>query len=1061
MTMTEGTAPTPPSAIPVDLNPSHTLYGFETDIWVDQPIPIGSVDWFSRQERYRRNANEQAYKQYGHPTNWNRYVQLGLFVFEDCFECDKVWAAIKTDPLMVHRAIWYNFMGHVDRELQVPVKLNAWATNISQPYLAYHDPTTLHATNTVELSWKEMHFFKKDEMVLDDVQEWIPVTGRRRSKSPPKQEYTENETTTSKCEGSFAPGFNFPPEDLPRNYRPMDNNFLLKGCSSPNPEINTDAKDQQESIMKSGKMTRDKKMNEEEETKRRHKLTVEAKQNENRHKSKNHSNQSDEKVEVTPSIVPRAKTSDSKQDMSETATSTHQGTKPINGSRTSVHQNVPTNDGTHRITIRWTPPESIHVYEKDKNKMNEDIHSLVNDMFPEATGVLYRWESEDLVLSNSVQSLSRQELRDYISPKVTLISPRSQMIFGIRFGFKGNPLAWRRSEEMKAICRRYRLDVSISNSQSTSGNMVTAGYVLLKAPNTTQITWYTKYLRSILPASTPYFDIVRNKKSPMDQLIPHLCIQCGEKHVTPLCKALLPVLTGRGSALFLPRYAFSTMSSEQVRSHFEFHEKWSKSLKAITMSPQINHLDQVRTEYNDDGTTTERSTREWAASIKEEDGITPALCDVVNGTNDQHSYLLSPTHFYSQAQSHWRMYKARLYPPSHRETRFRDNLPGLPDVITIQSEIQSNVSFLEQMSLKQAWKNDMEKGNKAPNITNDKAGNLTSRNQQVQRQAWPTPSETTEVTSHPNSSVRSYQSGHDNDSTSIHDSMNFAEDRSTGSTRSSTQASRNTMNTRFHEIDAILKRDQKAMQASSKKTSDRLSLLERQFGRIDDLDTKLSSVQTSIENTNKDTARNQQQMANTITEMQRDTAQQFDEVRSNVLETRVSQQMMSATLLDLRDQFEQLSEFMVTMGHKLDIVMTVNNDQASPAADAIPRKYKRTQKEASSGEEAPLKLHSKNTPSNSVQSPNKKKSRQIKMESPGDKLHSDLEEMSLGTEESDPKDDMSRMNVNNANNRHISSRVQIEGSLLDDSLEDISTNGSYARSGRSIQYQLRSRGRRF
>ena len=102
MTMTEGTAPTPPLALPIDLTPSHMMYGFKTDTWVDQPIPkYGPIDWFSRQEHDCQNVKVQAYKQYGNPTNWNRSGDLGLFVFEDCFEFDKVWAAIKTGPLMV------------------------------------------------------------------------------------------------------------------------------------------------------------------------------------------------------------------------------------------------------------------------------------------------------------------------------------------------------------------------------------------------------------------------------------------------------------------------------------------------------------------------------------------------------------------------------------------------------------------------------------------------------------------------------------------------------------------------------------------------------------------------------------------------------------------------------------------------------------------------------------------------------------------------------------------------------------------------------------------------
>ncbi|KAI2493389.1 hypothetical protein MHU86_21171 [Fragilaria crotonensis] len=100
-------------------------------------------------------------------------------------------------------------------------------------------------------------------------------------------------------------------------------------------------------------------------------------------------------------------------------------------------------------------------------------------------------------------------------------------------------------------------------------------------------------------------------------------------------------MTGRGIALFLPRYALGTMSNEQVRKHFQFHDRWAKSLQAITLSPQVTHLDQVRTEYHEDGSTTKRSTREWIASLKEKDGTTSALCDAVNGTNDNKAYLVT------------------------------------------------------------------------------------------------------------------------------------------------------------------------------------------------------------------------------------------------------------------------------------------------------------------------------------------------------------------------------------------------------------------------------------
>ncbi len=120
--MTEGTATTFAKALPINLDPSHPMYGFMIDTWVDQPIHKGP-DWFLIEERYRRNANAHVYQQNqkGNQTKWNRYLTLGYFVFEDCVECDKVWEAIETDPLLVHRSIWYNFMCHVDRDLQIPI----------------------------------------------------------------------------------------------------------------------------------------------------------------------------------------------------------------------------------------------------------------------------------------------------------------------------------------------------------------------------------------------------------------------------------------------------------------------------------------------------------------------------------------------------------------------------------------------------------------------------------------------------------------------------------------------------------------------------------------------------------------------------------------------------------------------------------------------------------------------------------------------------------------------------------------------------------------------------
>jgi hypothetical protein len=191
----------------------------------------------------------------------------------------------------------------------------------------------------------------------------------------------------------------------------------------------------------------------------------------------------------------------------------------------------------------------------------------------------------------------------------------------------------------------------------------------------------------------------------MDHLIPHLVVQCGEKHVTPVCRNLLSILTGKESALFLPRYAFSTMEpAEQVKRHFEVHQKWSQSLKPITLTPKISHLDQQRVEYFDNGTILKRSTRTWVLSLTLENGH-PAHCDVVkNCGSDRKATLVCPESYIEQANEEWQKYKSRLNPPGHREARYRDSVSGLPDLSHIRIEFKTNISMLENLSAADIWK---------------------------------------------------------------------------------------------------------------------------------------------------------------------------------------------------------------------------------------------------------------------------------------------------------------------------------------------------------------------
>jgi hypothetical protein len=106
-----------------------------------------------------------------------------------------------------------------------------------------------------------------------------------------------------------------------------------------------------------------------------------------------------------------------------------------------------------------------------------------------------------------------------------------------------------------------------------------AGYILLKAPMTTHRIRYLQALRRRLPYSTPHFDILLHRRTPLDQQINHLVVQCGENHVHALSQILLTALTGHCSPVYIPRYAFADMTIKQVTKLFETHDQFIESLK--------------------------------------------------------------------------------------------------------------------------------------------------------------------------------------------------------------------------------------------------------------------------------------------------------------------------------------------------------------------------------------------------------------------------------------------------------------------------------------------------
>ncbi len=199
------------------------------------------------------------------------------------------------------------------------------------------------------------------------------------------------------------------------------------------------------------------------------------------------------------------------------------------------------------------------------------------------------------------------------------------------------------------------------------------------------------------------------------------------------------------------------------------------------------------------------------------------------------------------------MYKSRLYPPNKREARYRDNLPGLPDVIHIQSEIEANVSFLDKLSSAAEWNQPtLELGITSPPITEGRRRAWATNHARARSDNssdWPTPVEASQLNVHDRNQTafanKRYASEDLNSMGGT--SIGTDEGKSTGSTYSLTHASKYSADARFSELEKSMQKKLDALDASGKKSSQRLLSIEQQFSRIDDLDKKLAAATDKLE----------------------------------------------------------------------------------------------------------------------------------------------------------------------------------------------------------------------
>ena len=496
--------------------------------------------------------------------------------------------------------------------------------------------------------------------------------------------------------------------------------------------------------------------------------------------------------------------------------------------------NVPVCDGTYRVTLRWKTSININRISKQQEDLKDEIYEILDDLFDDDDGMLYKWQQEGTDQYHVISSMSASTVRQFISPSISILPSQSMIVIPFRFGFaKSTPSSWRNRASTQATLDKHKVTVSFSNCSSTSGALVIAGFILLKAPMTTHRLRYLQSLRKQLPANAPAFDILLHKRSPSDEMIPHLAVQCGSAHVHSLSELLANLLTGDRSALYIPRFVFSQMTSAEAADLFQTHDAHVKSLRWLPLSPLLTNLDKPRKEYHPDGKVVERTTREWARNIRSQDGTEYAHCDVVNGGTDQLAYLLFLPQHLDAATAALEHYRRLLYPFTQREANFRSNV-GPPPVVHLSKSVIANLAFMKRLS-------------------SSKSSNPTSPNASCPTHASDASSASGSTVSSVSQATRPLTSAD-----SLRKQLRLRTQVDTTDLEDSTQASTVTANSkvstgrmstssaRIRDLDAVLQKHKETSELKESKNSERVSHIERQLSRLTTLETQLGEVKTDF-----------------------------------------------------------------------------------------------------------------------------------------------------------------------------------------------------------------------
>jgi hypothetical protein len=735
--------PVPPDGDPPDANHPETM-SLKTTTWLEEPDydPPGKA---SKKKMETRKKFQQRFRDAVGSTTyqWNYYTVYGWYHFDDPARFVTIWKKYneKTTEAKLQKAqyIWKVYQFHRNNDLEVPPHLHSRAEHFAQSYLREHDNGYISRydkkrtqfAEEIEKADESLDFtyadkegspdtLMKEASGISDEQAKLherPVTNKKEivevddeepnkddievedATKQPKTDKTNDEKMETVDEEE-----DFPPLSPPHNVRKTntDDEFMTQNG--------------EESTQHEGNRNEDNLETEDDD------LEVE---------------EQDEKAEALTTVTPE------KGEKEVASTTSERECPQSQGDDQTLHtveaKDAKVNDGTYRFSVQWSPANYDEL--KDVGVVwSRALVPTLKLLLENPKAQIHAWDSAVATMTHA-KDINEFNVRKFLSPAISPYQKTKTFFFGLRVSFSDMPpQVWLAEPQTKASMKDLKIRISVSNSSCDSGRLIIAGFILLKDPALTHRHRYNQSLRVELPESTPHFDIQTHRKTPDDEAIPHLAVQCGEKHIGALTEILQSHMCGKKrTAVFIGRQSFQQMGPQAVKELFKTHDNYVKSLTKIPMLLMTN-VDRIRQETMPDGSIMERSMRHWAENLKDDKGQS-MQCDVENGGRDRNAYMLAPKKFENKVKSELKAYRERIRPFKQREEQFHASLqqPGRPNSIYVptQSAI-SNIAFL------QSFTSSADHWREAPDAV--KLGKTQTRSRiQVNLQNEVTQEETTQI----------------------------------------------------------------------------------------------------------------------------------------------------------------------------------------------------------------------------------------------------------------------------------------------------------------------------